>query len=102
MGPREHWPDQPRPSDAVLVFKEVLFALPEFTLNDERSVKPLVELKDPAPRPGIHALRLNYTLKPEVEYQWSIAAVPDPNQRANDTISSGTLNGFKPHRLPIN
>ncbi len=63
----------------------------EFTLNDERSVKPLVELKVSAPRPGIHALRLNYTLKPEVEYQWSIAAVPDPNQRANDTIASGTL-----------
>jgi len=63
----------------------------EFTLNDEHSVKPLVELKVTAPHPGIHALRLNYTLKPEVEYQWSIAAVPDPNQRASDTIASGTL-----------
>ena len=63
----------------------------EFTLNDERSVKPLVELKVSVPQPGIHALRLNYTLKPEVEYQWSIAAVADPNQRASDTIASGTL-----------
>lgn len=63
----------------------------EFTLNDERLIKPLVELKVSAPRPGIYALRLNYTLKPEVEYQWSIAAVTDPNQRASDTIASGTL-----------
>ncbi len=63
----------------------------EFTLNDEHSIKPLVDLKVTAPRPGIHALRLNYTLKPEVEYEWSIAAVADPNQRASDTIASGTL-----------
>lgn len=70
----------------------------EFTLNDERSVKPLVELKVTAPQPGIHALRLNYNLKPEVEYQWSIAAVADPNQRASDTIASGTL---KRVQLPV-
>lgn len=50
-----------------------------------------MELQVTAPRPGIHALRLNYNLKPEVEYQWSIAAVADPNQRASDTIASGTL-----------
>lgn len=70
----------------------------EFTLNDERSVKPLVELKISVPQPGIHALHLNYTLKPEVEYQWSIAAVADPNQRASDTIASGTL---KRVQLPV-
>lgn len=63
----------------------------EFILNDKHSVKPLVELKVTAPRPGIHALRLNYTPKPEVEYEWSIAAVPDPNQRSHDTIARGTL-----------
>lgn len=68
----------------------------EFALNDERSVKPLVELKVTAPRPGIHAFRLNYNLKPDVEYQWSIAAVADPNQRASDTIASGYIRRVQP------
>jgi hypothetical protein len=63
----------------------------EFTLIDEHSIKPLVELKVPASQPGIHALRLDYALKPEGEYQWSIAAVTDPNQRAGDVIASGTI-----------
>ncbi len=70
----------------------------EFALNDERSVKPLVELKVTVSRPGIYALHLNYNLKPEVEYQWSIAAVTDPNQRASDTIASGAL---KRVQLPV-
>lgn len=68
-----------------------LAELLEFTLNDEHSIKPLVELKVPISQPGIHALQLDYTLKPEVEYQWAIAAVTDPNQRANDVIASGTI-----------
>lgn len=68
----------------------------EFTLNDEQSIKPLVELKIPAAQPGIHALKLNYTLKPEVEYQWSLAAVADPDQRAGDTIASGTIKQVQP------
>lgn len=63
----------------------------EFTLNDEQSIKPLVEMKVPVTQPGIHALKLNYTLKPDVEYQWTIAAVADPNQRASDTIAGGTI-----------
>lgn len=68
----------------------------EFTLNDDHSVKPLVEIKMTAAQPGIHALRLNYPLKPEVEYQWIIAAVADPDQRASDTIASGTIRQAQP------
>ena len=68
----------------------------EFTLNDDKSIKPLVEAKANAPRPGIHALRLNYTLKPDVEYQWAIAAVADSNQRASDIIASGTIQRVQP------
>jgi hypothetical protein len=68
----------------------------EFTLNDDKSIKPLVETKANAPRPGIHALRLNYILKPDVEYQWAIAAVADPNQRASDLIASGTIKRAQP------
>jgi hypothetical protein len=68
----------------------------EFTLNDEQSIKPLVELKVPANQPGIHALKLKYTLKPEVEYSWTIAAVADPDQRAGDTLASGTIQHMPP------
>lgn len=71
----------------------------EFTLNDDHSVKPLVEMKVAAAQPGIHALRLSYTLKPEVEYQWSLAAIADPDQRANDTIASGTIRQVLPSVL---
>jgi hypothetical protein len=63
----------------------------EFTLNDAQSIKPLVEMKVPVAQPGIHALKLKYTLKPEVEYSWTIAAVADPDQRAGDTLASGTI-----------
>jgi len=63
----------------------------EFTLIDEQAIKPLVEMKVNAPQAGIHGLKLKYSLKPEVEYQWNIAAVADPSQRAGDTIASGTI-----------
>lgn len=68
----------------------------EFTLNDDHSIKPLVEMKIPASRPGIHALPLNHTLQPEVEYQWVIAAVIDPKQRTSDIIASGTIKRVQP------
>ncbi|CDH45161.1 DUF928 domain-containing protein [Candidatus Contendibacter odensensis] len=68
----------------------------EFTLNDDHSIKPLIEIKVNASQPGIHALRLNYPLKPEVEYQWSLAAVADPDQRAGDTLASGTIKQLQP------
>lgn len=68
----------------------------EFTLNDDHSIKPLVELKVSATQPGIHLLRLPYPLKPDVEYQWTIAAVVDPHQRASDILASGTIKRVQP------
>lgn len=68
----------------------------EFTLSDEQAIKPLVELKVSAAQPGIHAQRLDYVLKPDVEYQWTIAAVADPSQRAGDTISGGSIKRSQP------
>lgn len=68
----------------------------EFTLIDEQAIKPLVEIPVNVTQPGIHALKLHYTLKPKVEYQWSIAAVADPNQRAGDTLASGTIQYVQP------
>lgn len=68
----------------------------EFTLIDEQAIKPLVEIPVNVTQLGIHALKLHYTLKPKVEYQWSIAAVADPNQRAGDTLASGTIQYVQP------
>lgn len=71
----------------------------EFTLNDlndPQAIKPLVELKVPVAQPGIHALKLNYALKPEVEYQWNIATGP----RAGDTLASGTIR-YLPLSTPL-
>ena len=68
----------------------------EFSLNDDHSIKPLVEMKLNAAQPGIHALHLTYPLKTGVEYQWAIAAVADPNQRASDLIAGGTIQRVEP------
>ena len=68
----------------------------EFSLNDDHSIKPLVEMKLNAAQPGIHALHLTYPLKTGVEYQWAIAAVADPNQRAGDLIAGGTIQRVEP------
>ncbi len=81
---------RPQPTLYWYISKSLSVPL-EFTLNDDHSVKPLVEMKVTAAQPGIHALRIDYQLKPEVEYQWSIAAITDPDQRAGDTIASGTI-----------
>jgi hypothetical protein len=50
-------------------------------------------------RAGIQALRLadhGVRLKPQVEYQWSVALVKDPEQRSTDVVSSGTIRYVKP------
>jgi hypothetical protein len=45
----------------------------------------------------VHRLPLpSQILKPNVEYQWSIAIVPDPRQRANDIIASGFIQRVAP------
>jgi hypothetical protein len=68
----------------------------EFILNDDHSIKPLVEMTVSAAQPGIHALRLSYPLKIGVEYQWAMVAVVDPEQRAGDLIASGTIRRVAP------
>ena len=68
----------------------------EVTLIDDHAIKPQVETPVTVSRPGIHALRLDYPLKPGVEYRWSVAAVADPGQRAGDTLASGTIQHAPP------
>jgi hypothetical protein len=67
----------------------------EITLNDERSVNPLLEIEIGTPdRGGIHGIRLsdyNISLLPGKEYQWFIAVVTDPEQRARDIVDTGMI-----------
>lgn len=67
----------------------------EVTLNDEKSVNPILEktLDLPA-KGGVHCLRLsdyNTRLRADIEYQWFVAIVPDPAQRSKDILSGGTI-----------
>jgi len=57
--------------------------------------KPLLDITlQPPIAKGIHALRLadhGVALKPDIEYQWFVAAVRDPQQRSNDVLAGGTI-----------
>jgi hypothetical protein len=66
-----------------------------FTLIDEESIDPLVEVRLAAPkRSGIWRIRLadyGVRLVPGEEYEWSIALIADPAQRGKDIVSSGYI-----------
>lgn len=69
-------------------------ALFEFALINDEDIQPMVDKVLAAPTPGLHRLRLSdfgVTLKPDRRYQWSVAAVSDPDQRSADTLSSGMI-----------
>jgi hypothetical protein len=71
----------------------------ELTITSNASLQeaatPALEVTlQPPVAKGVHALRLadhGITLKPGVEYQWFVAVVRNPAQRANDTIAGGTI-----------
>jgi hypothetical protein len=67
----------------------------EITLIDDKGETPLIEyaVKD-AQGPAVHRIDLaahGVSLKPGVEYQWSISVVPDPKERSNDVMASGVV-----------
>ena len=65
----------------------------EFTVIDDRSIDPLVDVRLPAPEaPGVHAIRLadyGVELVPGTEYQWAVALVVDPDHRSRDAVATG-------------
>jgi hypothetical protein len=75
----------PPPGDAALFF----------TLIDETSIDPLLEVELPRPaHPGIQRVDLSrYEVRLErgTEYEWSVALVVDPEQRANDIVAAGWI-----------
>lgn len=72
----------------------------EFTLIDDQAIHPLLETRLGAPtKPGIQGLRLSdypIQLEPGMEYQWFIALVPDPEQRAHDILAGGVIQSIEP------
>jgi len=67
----------------------------ELTLIDDKQVTPVLELPvAPIAAEGMQRLRLadlKLSLKPEVEYQWTVSLVPDSKERSNDVISGGVI-----------
>ena len=67
----------------------------EVTLIDDKGETPLIEYAvTNAKGPAVHRIDLaahKVALKANVNYQWSISVVPNPNERSNDVMSGGAL-----------
>jgi uncharacterized protein DUF928 len=67
----------------------------EFTLRDETSVEPLVDVELPAPeQAGIQAVRLTdfgVKLAPGARYLWFVSVVTDPERRSKDFTSGAWI-----------
>jgi hypothetical protein len=67
----------------------------EIVLLDDKGESPLIEYAVAnAAGPAVHRVDLaqhKVMLKPEVEYQWSISVVPNPNERSSDVMAGGAL-----------
>ena len=64
-------------------------------LIDDKGEQPLIEYAVAnASGPAVHRIDLashKVQLKPDVEYQWSISVVPNPNERSSDVMAGGAL-----------
>ena len=67
----------------------------EFTLMDERSVHPRLEVRiGPPSGPGIQRVRVadfGIHLEPGVKYEWTVAVVLDPERRSRDILAGGVI-----------
>jgi hypothetical protein len=72
----------------------------ELTVVEPKKPKPLLSLTSPdADKPGIHRIKLaryKVELQPDVTYEWSVAIVPDPENRSKDVIAKGVIKRIKP------
>ncbi len=72
----------------------------EFALIDDQQIQPILEKQLPqGAQAGIGSLSLadyDITLKPGVQYRWSLALVTDPKQRSKDTLASGMIEYVMP------
>jgi hypothetical protein len=72
----------------------------ELAVVEPKNPKPLLSLNSPdADKPGIHRIKLaryKVELKPDVAYEWSVAIVPDPENRSKDVIAKGVIKRINP------
>jgi hypothetical protein len=72
----------------------------ELTLLQDNKVKPIVQVQiERSTKAGIQRLKLsdyNAKLTPNVEYQWVVALVIDPDNRSKDLVASGVIKRIDP------
>jgi hypothetical protein len=72
----------------------------ELTVVEPKNPKALVSLTAPqADKAGIHRIKLDkykVQLQPNVAYEWSVAIVPDPENRSKDVIAKGVIKRIDP------
>jgi hypothetical protein len=72
----------------------------ELTVVEPKNPKPLLSLTSPgADKAGIHRIKLasyKVELKPDITYEWSVAIVPDAENRSKDVIAKGVIKRINP------
>jgi Domain of Unknown Function (DUF928) len=72
----------------------------ELTVVEPKNPKPLVSLTAPqADKAGIHRVKLakyKVELQPDVAYEWSVAIVPDAENRSRDVVAKGVIKRINP------
>jgi hypothetical protein len=72
----------------------------ELTVVEPKKAKPLVSLTSPgADKAGIHRVKLTrykVELRPDVTYEWSVAIVPDTENRSKDVVAKGVIKRVSP------
>jgi len=72
----------------------------ELTLLEENKLKPLLQVKfERSSKAGIQRIKLSehgVKLAPNVEYQWVVALVTDPDNRSSDLVASGAIKRIEP------
>ena len=72
----------------------------ELTLLEENKVKPLLQVKvERSSKAGIQRIKLSehgVKLAPNIEYQWVVALVTDPDNRSSDLVASGVIKRIEP------
>jgi Domain of Unknown Function (DUF928) len=72
----------------------------ELTLLEEKKPKPMLQVKfERSNKAGIQRIKLSdhgVKLAPDIEYQWVVALVTDPDNRSSDLVASGSIKRVAP------
>ena len=72
----------------------------ELTLLEENKIKPVLQVKfERSGKAGIQRIKLSehgVKLSPNIEYQWVVALVTDPDNRSSDLVASGAIKRIQP------